>query len=302
MSGKEVFEITDKPIVCHAFNKDRTRVAISPNDGTVHVLKKSGAKWETEVILKEHTQVVTGIDWGAETNRIVTCGADRNGYVWVEGEDGVWKPTLVILRINRAATDVKWSPKEDKFAVASGSRLISVCYYENENQWWVSKHIKKPIRSTVLAVDWHPNNILIAAGSTDFKCRVFSAYIKEIEAKPEATNWGKKMPFGHLMAEFSNGRGGWVHSVAFSPSGSKVAWTAHDSSVSVVTGERVPCLPCTTRRSYLCSPLYGSVRIPSSLEDTTWCQWYSVIRMTTRSPSRQSWTGNRQRRVMKRRP
>jgi len=236
MSGKEVFEITDKPIVCHAFNKDRTRVAISPNDGTVHVLKKSGAKWETEVILKEHTQVVTGIDWGAETNRIVTCGADRNGYVWVEGEDGVWKPTLVILRINRAATDVKWSPKEDKFAVASGSRLISVCYYENENQWWVSKHIKKPIRSTVLAVDWHPNNILIAAGSTDFKCRVFSAYIKEIEAKPEATNWGKKMPFGHLMAEFSNGRGGWVHSVAFSPSGSKVAWTAHDSSVSVVTG------------------------------------------------------------------
>ena len=72
---------------------------------------------------------------------------------------------------------------------------------------WVSKHIKKPIRSTVLSLDWHPNNILLAASSTDFKSRVFSAYIKEIEAKPEATNWGKKMPFGALMAEFSNGGG-----------------------------------------------------------------------------------------------
>lgn len=234
--GKEVFEICDKPIVCHAFNKDRTRLAISPNDSTVQILKKNGSKWEIESTLTEHGQLVTGIDWAPNSNRIVTCGADRNGYVWVEGEAGKWQPTLVILRINRAATDVKWSPNEEKFAVASGARLISVCYYEKENQWWVSKHIKKPIRSTVLSIDWHPNSILVAAGSTDFKIRVFSAYIKDIEAKPEATNWGKKMPFGQLMAEFSNGNGGWVHSVSFSPSGARVAWTAHDSSVSVVQG------------------------------------------------------------------
>lgn len=37
---------------------------------------------------------------------------------------------------------------------------------------WVSKHIKKPIRSTILSLDWHPNNILLAAGSCDFKCRL----------------------------------------------------------------------------------------------------------------------------------
>ena len=37
--------------------------------------------------------------------------------------------------------------------------------------------------------------------------RVYSAYTKEIEDKPEATCWGKKMPFGNLMAEYSNGRG-----------------------------------------------------------------------------------------------
>lgn len=58
--------------------------------------------------------------------------------------------------------------------------------------------------------------------------------MKEIEEKPEATCWGKKMTFGACMAEFSNGGGGWVHSVSFSPSGNKLAWVGHDSSVSVV--------------------------------------------------------------------
>lgn len=35
---------------------------------------------------------------------------DRNAYVWTFTA-GVWKPSLVILRINRAATMVKWSPQ-----------------------------------------------------------------------------------------------------------------------------------------------------------------------------------------------
>ena len=33
------------------------------------------------------------------------------------GSDGKWKHTLVLLRINRAATCVRWSPQENKFAV-----------------------------------------------------------------------------------------------------------------------------------------------------------------------------------------
>lgn len=61
---------------------------------------------------------------------------------------------------------------ENKFAVGSGSRLISVCYFESENNWWVSKHIKKPIRSTITTLDWHPNNILLVAGSSDFKVKI----------------------------------------------------------------------------------------------------------------------------------
>jgi len=143
-------------------------------------------------VLDQHDLRVTGIDWAPRTNRIVTCSADRNAYVWVQQADGTWKHTLVLLRINRAATCVRWAPGEHKFAVGSGARIISVCYFEEDNDWWVAKHIKRPIRSTVTAVDWHPNDVLLAAGSTDFKIRVFSAYVKDIEPKPSATEWGTR--------------------------------------------------------------------------------------------------------------
>ena len=107
--------------------------------------------------------------------------------------------TLVLLRINRAATCVRWSPQEDKFAVGSGARIISVlltnkyflynlkyffvnmqvCYYDKDNDWWVAKHIKKPLRSTVTCLDWHPNNVLLAAGATDYKVRTsFCLYLQ----------------------------------------------------------------------------------------------------------------------------
>ena len=158
----------------------------------------------------QHTQTVTSIDWSPVNDYIVTCAQDRNAYVWTpvkkDGKD-TWEPSLVILRINRAATCVKWSPDGEgspgtgaaemrsnlfpcsaasrkknqypphplsagkKFAVGSGARVISVCYFEKEQNWWVSKHIKKPIRSTVLSLDWHPDNILLAAGTSGFKTR-----------------------------------------------------------------------------------------------------------------------------------
>jgi hypothetical protein len=60
---------------------------------------------------------------------------------------------------------------------------ISICSFDPENNWWISKHLKKPIRSTVLCVDWHPNNVLLAAGSADMRARVLSAYIKEVDKR-----------------------------------------------------------------------------------------------------------------------
>ncbi|EPB67418.1 WD domain, G-beta repeat protein [Ancylostoma ceylanicum] len=103
-----------------------------------------------------------------------------SAFFWTfEADKGTWKPELVLVRFQRAATCVKWSPAENKFAVGSGSKLVSVCYYERENDWWVAKKIRKSIRSTVNCIDWHPNNVLLAVGACDFRARVFSAWVKE---------------------------------------------------------------------------------------------------------------------------
>jgi WD40 repeat protein len=62
-------------------------------------------------------------------------------------------------------------------------RSVAVCSFDEENNWWTSKHLKKPLRSTVLSIDWHPNNVLLATGSADAKARVFSAFIKGVDSK-----------------------------------------------------------------------------------------------------------------------
>ena len=228
------------PISCHAWSGSRSELALSHNSKDVTLYNSAGGGWEKTALLDQHDLRVTGIDWAPKTNRIVTCSSDRNAYVWVQGADKQWKHTLVLLRINRAATCVKWSPEENKFAVGSGAKIISVCYYEKDNDWWVAKHIKKPLKSTITSLDWHPNNILLAAGSSDFKVRVYSGFVKEIEPKPSATAWGARMPMGNLMIEFSNSPngGGWVHDVSFSADGMKLAWVGHDSSISVADASK----------------------------------------------------------------
>jgi len=219
-------------ITCHAWNADGSMLALCPNNNEVHIYKRSGAEFNLEHVLTEHDQVVTGIDWAPKSNRIVTCSQDRNAYVWTwEPQYNQWKPMLVILRINRAATDVKWSPDENKFAVASGAKLVSICYFEEDNVWWVSKHIKKH-KSTVSKVDWHPSSALIATASSDMKTRIFSAFIKGVDKGTPDTPFGGKLGFGDVLAEIDTPTG-WVHSVKWSPSGSKLAFVAHDSTLYV---------------------------------------------------------------------
>jgi len=214
-------------ITAHAWNADRSLIAICPNSAEVHIFSTKEAEWKLEHILAEHDQVVTSIAWAPKSNRIVSCSQDRNAYVW-KYEKEAWWPTLVILRVNRAATHVQWSPNEEKFAVATGSKVVSVCFFEEDNDWWVSRHIKN-FRSTVTYVHWHADSILLAAASTDFKVRIFSAWIKEVDRKMTPTILGEKIPFGEQLWEESVG--GWAHAIKFSPSGNRVSWVAHDSSI-----------------------------------------------------------------------
>ncbi|KAL6564019.1 Actin-related protein 2/3 complex subunit 1A [Orobanche hederae] len=186
-------------ITCHAWSPDHSMIAFCPNNTEVHIYTLLGGKWEKIHVLQKHDQIVSGIDWGISSSRIVSVSHDRNSYVWSQ-EASEWVPTLVILRLNRAALCVQWSPKENKFAVGSGAKTVCICYYEQENNWWVSKIIRKRHDSSVTSVAWHPDNILLATTSTDGKCRVFSTFIKGVDTK-NSTGSSSDSKFGEQIMQ-----------------------------------------------------------------------------------------------------
>ncbi|KAK6201485.1 WD40-repeat-containing domain protein [Scheffersomyces amazonensis] len=238
MSAPVIYQLGHQPIKDHTFSPDRSFLAITKgNEVELYQVSSSlTIKPKLFTILKGHDKTVTSVDISPDGTRILTCSQDRNALVWeFDGND--YKPTLVLLRINRAATVCKWSPDGQKFAVGSSDRVIAVCYYEAENDWWVSKHLKKPLKSTITSLSWHPNNVLLASGSTDGHVRVFSAFIKGIDEKPEPTVWGSKLPFQTLCGDFINETGAWVHDVSFTPDGNALGFVSHDSTIGIIYPE-----------------------------------------------------------------
>jgi actin related protein 2/3 complex subunit 1A/1B len=223
-------------VTCHAWSSDRKQIAICPNTEDLLIYSNAtGAEtslWKLEHTLKGHDLVVSAIDWSPVHNKLVSCSHDRNAFVWTF-KNGEWKPSLSILRINRAALCVKWSPDGKKFAVASGANVVPICHYEEQNDWWISKMVKKH-KSSVLWVSWHPNSQLLATASSDFRCRVFSAYIPDVDGGGcDSVICGNtsRTSFGEVLAEYDSSNG-WVESCAWSPNGYVLGFVGHDSSVT----------------------------------------------------------------------
>ncbi|KAJ4982022.1 hypothetical protein NE237_032859 [Protea cynaroides] len=219
-------------ITCHAWSPDHSMVAFCPNNNEIHIYRSSEDKWERVHILYKHDQIVSGIDWSAKSNKLVTVSHDRNSYVWSQ-EASEWVPTLVILRLNRAALCVQWSPKENKFAVGSGAKTVCICYYEQENNWWVSKLIRKKHDSSVTSVAWHPDNILLATTSTDGKCRVFSTFIKGVDTRDSGASLASDAKFGEQIIQLDLSFS-WAFGVKWSPSGNTLAYVGHNSTIYFV--------------------------------------------------------------------
>lgn len=247
MSSPIVYQLGHEPIKDHCFSPNFDLLAVTKGSTIelYHTSANATSKPQLFTVLKGHDKTVTSVDISPDGSKILTCSQDRNALVWeYDAAAGEFKPTLVLLRINRAATVCKWSPNGDKFAVGSADRIIAVCYYEEENNWWVSKHLKKPLKSTITTLSWHPNNVLLASGSTDGHVRVFSAFVKGLDEKPEPSVWGTKLPFQTLVGDFTNTSGSWIHGVSFNEDGKgdSLAFVSHDGTVSVVypSGEGQP--------------------------------------------------------------
>eukprot|EP00752_Nemacystus_decipiens_P010415 g9282.t1 len=225
-------------ISCHAWNADKSMLALCANDNRLQIYEgcnnPSFSSWRLAHVLEEHDLVISGISWSPVTNKIVTCSHDRNAFVWsYDASQGKWNPILCALMLNRAALDVHWSPSGTKFACASGAKTIAVSRLDRSqgSDWYVSKLIKGH-KSTVQQVAWHPNGLVLATACTDFKCRVVSAIVEEVDTNPDPRPFAAVKPFGETYHQFSCG--GWVTAVAWSPSGSILAYAGQDSTIHFV--------------------------------------------------------------------
>ena len=81
--SKIPFSFGVNSITTHAWNANATQIALSKNNKEVEIFNAApDNKWNSVAKLDQHDIRVTGIDWAPNTNRIVTCSADRNAYVW----------------------------------------------------------------------------------------------------------------------------------------------------------------------------------------------------------------------------
>ena len=126
------------PLLCRRI---RSHIRFADHDSVVFAWTRPSP---CLLCLLQHDLVVADIDWSHATNKIVTCSHDRNAFVWsLSPETDEWKPALVILRIQRAAMCCRWTPDGRKFSVGSGAKCVPIAHYESDQDWWISKMIKK---------------------------------------------------------------------------------------------------------------------------------------------------------------
>jgi len=249
----KISHLIDKPIRCHAWSKDgkskllkelfvcfnsyHAVLAICPNDENVLIYRQNGnGEWKETDRLEGHDQLVTAMDWSCD-DRLLTVSADRNGIVWTNGANS-WQQSLVLLRLRRAANCVQWSQDGRMFAVGGAEGIMSIGYYEAENDWWACKHLKSSLDgSAVLAVAWHPSGSLVAISTLAGKVHLVTAHIKSAGVPVCNIPW---IQDSSLLKSFdaSVGEleiGSWVHSLDFNAgSGDLLALASHDGSVHLL--------------------------------------------------------------------
>ena len=159
---KDLFLLEGISIV--SFNKDFTKVALSQKDNKVYIyVIKDFMKpetWKLENTLESHIQYVSGIDWNAHTNEILTCSYDKTAFVWTYSEKKLipsnevekkWTPSSVVATTKLGYLCCKWNDRGDKFCLGTSAKHLFIGYYNIESNWWMGRNIKVHKSSVVCA-------------------------------------------------------------------------------------------------------------------------------------------------------
>jgi actin related protein 2/3 complex subunit 1A/1B len=187
--------------------------------------------WKLEDKLETHCQYVSGIDWNAHTNEILSCSHDKTSFVWTYS-DKKWTPANVVATTKLGYLCCKWNSRGDKFCEGTSAKHLFIGYYNPDNNWWMARNIKVH-KSSVVCCEIDPTSLFVISGSTDLRVYVSSCYIDFIDdkhlndqTKPLAQN------FGDVIHEFRPNC--WVNSVTWNPSGELGFAASQNATISVI--------------------------------------------------------------------
>lgn len=157
----------------------------------------------------------------------------------------VWLPQIVVLgqAVARGLLSCAWSPAGDKLMVACASGAIAVGRYDGDNDWWVCRVLFNPDGSSnssgggmrapaVSALAPHPiDGTLLASGGLDGRLLLSSTLMKKVDGKRTGA-----ADFGAVYhSQSMGGSSGWVHAMAWSGCGARLAVATHDSCLHIFT-------------------------------------------------------------------
>jgi actin related protein 2/3 complex subunit 1A/1B len=187
--------------------------------------------WQLLHTLDAHAQYVSGLDWNAHTNDILSCSHDKTSFVW-EFSDNKWTPSNVVATTKLGYLCCKWNSRGDKFCEGTSAKHLFIGYYNIESKWWMGRNIKVH-HSSVVCCEIDPTSLFVISGSTDLRVYVSSCYLPEVddnhltaETKPLAQK------FGSAIYEFRPNC--WLNSVTWTPSGKLGLAAGHNSTIAVI--------------------------------------------------------------------
>ena len=222
-------------ISCVAFNKDFTKVALSKKDNIIYIysypdLMKTDT-WKLEDKLDAHVQYISGLDWNAHTNEILSCSHDKTSFVWTCSNQK-WTPSNVVATTKLGYLCCKWNSRGDKFCEGTSAKHLFIGYYNKENNWWMGRNIKVH-KSSVVSCEIDPTSLFVISGSTDLRVYISSCYIPDIDdahlndqTKPLAQE------FGAVIYEFRPNC--WLNSVTWNSTGSLGIAAGQNATIAVI--------------------------------------------------------------------
>lgn len=217
------------------FNKDYSMCALSKSDKTIYIYKvgkfEDFKTWTLQQTLDAHTQYISGLDWSAKSNRILSCSYDKAAIIW-DNANNTWTPNYLVATTKLGYLFASWNDRGDKLITGTSEKKLFMGFFNATSGWWTGKNIKVH-KSSVICAKIDPTSLFVISGSTDLKVYVTSCYEPTVD-KQYLTKETQSLAQDLGTPVFKFDCTSWVNCVTWTPSGNLGFAASQNSNLVIV--------------------------------------------------------------------